>query len=246
MGLAWPTMRAKLAELGSRLVAAGGIEAVADVYWLTEAEANADAAALDGGATSVPDHRPSIDERRMTWRGQALATPPQYLPVAGWITLMDSMMPAHSGEQTGPTLKGTGGSGGTVTATARVLAGRRTSRPSSPARCSWPRSPPPPTPRCSPWPQGWSPASAGCSARLVAGPRVISRHSGGAGHRRGHKRIATGDVITVDGSANVVHLSGEPETAAPAGKAVPTWAQVAGAAAAAAGVVALVASRRKS
>ncbi len=59
----------------------------------------------------------------MTWRGQALATPPQYLPEAGWITLMDSMMPAHGGDSTGPVLKGTGGSGGRVTAPARVLTG---------------------------------------------------------------------------------------------------------------------------
>ena len=202
MGLAWPTMRALLAELGSRLVAAGGIESAADVYWLTEAEANADAAALDGGASSVPDHRASIDERRMTWRGQALATPPQYLPVAGWITLMDSMMPAHSGEQTGPTLKGTGGSGGTVTATARVLAGPEDFAAFQPGEVLVASITTP----------AYTPLFA-LAAGVVTDIGGVLSHGSIVAREYGipavlgtgvaTKRIATGDVITVDGSAGV-------------------------------------------
>ncbi len=244
IGLGWPTMRALLGELGARLVAAGGIESVADVYWLTEAEAETDAAALDDGG-AVSDHRASIDERRMIWRGQALATPPQYLPVAGWITWMDSMMPAHTGEQTGPTLKGTGGSGGIVTAPARVLAGAEDFAAFQPGEILVASITTP----------AYTPLFA-LAAGVVTDIGGVLSHGSIVAREYGipavlgtgvaTKRIATGDVITVDGSAGVVHLGGEPEAAAPAGKAVPTWAWVTGAAAATAGVVALIARRRQS
>jgi pyruvate,water dikinase len=56
------------------------------------------------------------------------------------------------------------------------------------------------------------------------------------------KRIATGDVITVDGGTGTVKLDGAPEAAPPVGRRVPTWAWVTGAAAATA-VVAIVAAR---
>jgi pyruvate,water dikinase len=181
----------------------------------------------------------------MTWRGQALATPPQYLPVAGWITLMDSMMPAHSGEQTGPTLKGTGGSGGTVTATARVLAGPEDFAAFQPGEILVASITTP----------AYTPLFA-LAAGVVTDIGGVLSHGSIVAREYGipavlgtgvaTKRIATGDVITVDGSAGVVHLGGEPEAAAPAGKAVPTWAWVTGAAAATAGVVALIARRRQS
>ena len=59
--------------------------------------------------------------RRMRWRGQRRVTPPQYLPKTAWMDALEDLMPAR-GEQSGPVLTGTGGSGGVATATARVLA----------------------------------------------------------------------------------------------------------------------------
>ncbi|MFT3968751.1 MAG: hypothetical protein QM695_00350 [Micropruina sp.] len=121
MGLAWPTLRRLLRELGGRLTTAGVVGRPDDVFWLTAAEADADAAALDAGTPPSTDHRTAIEQRRRQWRGQQLATPPQYLPVSRWMALMDDMMPARDGNQTGSVLKGTGGSGGRVTGPARVL-----------------------------------------------------------------------------------------------------------------------------
>jgi pyruvate,water dikinase len=60
------------------------------------------------------------------------------------------------------------------------------------------------------------------------------------------RRISTGDVISIDGGTGTVRLDGEPQDSSPAGHAVPAWAWVTGVAAASAGVVALVARRRRA
>ena len=243
MGLAWPTMRRLLGALGVRLVDAGAIEQPDQVYWLTAAEADAAAEALDDGATRLDDLTALVRQRRLIWRGQALVTPPQYLPVAGWLTLMDGMLPAHAGEQSGPVLKGTGGSGGKVTAPARVLAGPADFAAFQPGEILVASITTP----------AYTPLFALASGvvtdigGVLSHGSIVAREYGipavlGTGVAT--KRIATGDVISLDGGTGTVHLDGPPEEAAPTGRALPTWAWVTGAAAATAGVVALVASRR--
>ncbi|WP_342372462.1 PEP/pyruvate-binding domain-containing protein [Propioniciclava soli] len=121
LGLAWPTARRLLRELGGRLVGAGALASAEDVYWLTRAEAEGLASDLDRGAPVAP-HSEIVEARQVAWRGQRRATPPQYLPQGGGLRWLESMMPAReSGD--GPVLSGTTGSGGTVTGRARVVAG---------------------------------------------------------------------------------------------------------------------------
>lgn len=129
MGLAWPTMRRMLRELGRRLVDTEVLSDADDVFWLRLPEAASLAATADSSsaptppATSAPGGaglRDEIAERKKVWRGQALATPPQYLPESSLMKSLESMMPAMAGQQ-GPVLKGTTGSGGRVTGPARVL-----------------------------------------------------------------------------------------------------------------------------
>ena len=121
MGLAWPTMRRLLRDLGRRLVDAGALEHPDDVFWLTLREARELGAGADAGA-SLTGRAEDVSRRRTAWRGQALATPPQYLPESALMRSMEGMMPARA-QQEGPVLRGTTGSGGRVTAPARVLTG---------------------------------------------------------------------------------------------------------------------------
>lgn len=118
VGLAWPQLRRLLTELGERLVAAGAIAAVADVYWLRAHELTA---ALNQDAPASLDAE--VAQRRRRWRGQRRVTPPQVLPEAGWMRLMERWLPAASTAQTGAVLTGLAGSAGKVTGVARVLAG---------------------------------------------------------------------------------------------------------------------------
>ena len=241
MGLAWPTIRRLLLELGRRLTEAGMIGGADQVFWLTADEADRAAAALDAGTSALEDHTGEIEQRRVTWRGQALATPPQYLPASGWITMMDNLMPAHGGDNTGPVLKGTGGSGGTVTAPARVLAGPADFAAFQPGEILVASITTP----------AYTPLFA-LAAGVVTDIGGVLSHGSIVAREYGipavlgtgvaTKRIATGDVITVDGGTGTVRLDGSPEAAPPVGRGVPTWAWVTGAAAATA-VVAIVAAR---
>jgi rifampicin phosphotransferase len=123
VGLAWPVMRRMLLELGRRLVEAGAVEKPADVFWLRRDELEDMAASLDAGEPRLGNLAEAVEERKMLWRGQRRVTPPQLLPKDSWLTVFEGLMPARSEEQTGDTIKGTAGSGGQVTAPARVLSG---------------------------------------------------------------------------------------------------------------------------
>ena len=228
MGLGWPTLRRLLHELGGRLTRAGVVDAAEDVFWLTAAEADADAAALDAAAapdagvagtgvattavTALPDRRAAIEQRRAEWRGRKLATPPQYLPVSRLMAMMDGMMPARDGNQTGPVLKGTGGSGGRVTAPARVLTGPDDFAAFQPGEILVASITTP----------AYTPLFALATGvvtdigGVLSHGSIVAREYGipavlGTGNAT--KRISTGDVITVDGGTGTVRLDGaiEPE-----------------------------------
>ncbi len=119
IGLAWPTMRRMLLELGRRLTSTEVLEAPEEVFWLRQTELEAAAY----GATT-PLHR-TVLQRRAVWRGQRQAHAPQMLPVApAWVQRATRWaMPAGDQAQSGPVIHGVGASAGTVTAPARVLAG---------------------------------------------------------------------------------------------------------------------------
>ncbi|UVY84622.1 PEP-utilizing enzyme [Brachybacterium sp. NBEC-018] len=123
VGLGWPAARAALRELGARLVAAGAVADREDVFWLRREELAALAEALDAGRTALPSHAAAVERRRVVHRGQRLAEPPQLLPQRSLWRAMDRWMPSSGGSAEGETLRGIGGSGGTVTATVRVLSG---------------------------------------------------------------------------------------------------------------------------
>ena len=114
VGLAWPQLRRMLHEAGDRLVDAGRIEHAADVFWLRHDEV------LSPERESLRD---VVEERKAVWRGRRRATPPQVLPTGTWWERLEGMMPAASADQTGNVIRGTGASGGQVTAQARVLGG---------------------------------------------------------------------------------------------------------------------------
>ena len=122
MGLYVPPARRLLRELGARLVAAGALSEPLDVCWLTLFEAGQAADSLDTEAALPTDLRERIAQRQEVARGQRLASPPQYLPKTAAMDSLGWMFPAHEG-QSGDVLSGKAGSGGVVTAAARVLGG---------------------------------------------------------------------------------------------------------------------------
>jgi pyruvate,water dikinase len=122
VGLAWPQLRRMMVELGRRLVRNGAINQPEQVFWLREDEVR-QLVSADGGVDQQATLVERIEQRKMVWRGQRLATPPQLLPEGTWIKYLESWMPAASANQTGDVIKGTGASAGQVTATARVLEG---------------------------------------------------------------------------------------------------------------------------
>ncbi|MFE6996330.1 PEP/pyruvate-binding domain-containing protein [Microbacterium sp. NPDC057659] len=246
MGFAWPVQRRLLREFGARLAASGALDSAEDVFWITAAEADADAAALDRGA-ALPDHRADVDERRRTWRGRRLATPPQYLPKGGWMTSMERFMPARESDETGPVLHGTGGSGGQVTAPARVLGGTADFASFQPGEVLVASITTP----------AYTPLFALASGvvtdigGVLSHGSIVAREYGipavlGTGSAT--KRISTGDVLTVNGATGTVRLDGAPAGDADASVAPSKRRRLVGIAlgiAAAAGVVLLIARRRR-
>ena len=123
VGLAWPSMRRMLFELGRRLSAAGAIERPDDVFWLDGEELRDAAEALDAGRTKLENFSGAIGERKSEWRAQRLATPPPLLPKGVRFLGVDwqRWMPARSEEPSGAVIEGVGASGGQITGLARVL-----------------------------------------------------------------------------------------------------------------------------
>ncbi len=207
IGLAWPLMRRMLAELGARRVADGSLAAAEDVHWLEPDEAV--------GRVPVPPG--AVAARRARWRGQRRATPPQLLPRGTVLDRLESLMPAVSGEQTGPVLRGTPGSAGRVTGVARVLGGPGDSGRLQPGEILVASITTP----------AWTPlfAIAGGVVTDVGGPlshsSIVAREYGipavlGTGSAT--RRIADGSRTTVDGDAGTVTLLDAP----PAPPAPPT------------------------
>ena len=247
LGLAWPTMRRLLREAGRRLVDAGALPERDDVFWLHRAELDdlGPRADADERLASLAD---TLAERRATWRGQARATPPQYLPESGFLRSMDGMMPART-QADGPVLKGTTGSGGRVTGVARVLKGPADFAAFAPGEILVASITTP----------AYTPLFALAAGVVTDIGGVLSHGSIVAreygipavlGTGAATTRIETGDVITVDGVSGEVRLAGAPDANPPdpSGAARPSVGVVlasVGAASALAGLGIAAARRRR-
>ena len=126
VGLGWTTLRRILHEVGKRLVDVHAIAEPDDVFWLKLDELERAATALDANQT-VQDFRLTVVERRTIWERERRVTPPVALPVKGgarfWGIDWSFMMPAHTDQAVGNTIKGIGASPGRVDGTARVIHG---------------------------------------------------------------------------------------------------------------------------
>jgi pyruvate,water dikinase len=212
MGLAWPTMRRMLAELGRRLAADGVLAAPDEVYWLRRDEL---VAALDGHPPA--DVGPAVAERRMLWRGRKRATAPQMLPETGLVNrLLRDVMPSHDQNQTGATISGVPASVGRVTAPARVLDGPADFGSMRPGEVLVARITTP----------AWTSLFAMAAAVVtdVGGPlshsSIVAREYGipaVLGTGAATARIRTGQRVLVDGEAGTVTLLDEGEEGPAAG-----------------------------
>lgn len=213
VGLGWPRLRRDLRELGRRLVDAGALSERDDVFWLTrdeaselagrlDAEPGSEASGLDCGQLAA-----RIAQRRQVWRGQRLVRPPQLLPQTGAVRLWQRWMPAREG-QSGDVLKGIGGSGGVVTAPARLIRGTDDFAAMRPGEILVASITTP----------AYTPLFALAAGVVtdVGGPlshsSIVAREYGipavlGTGSAT--ERITDGQLVTVDGTAGEVRLTSE-------------------------------------
>ena len=122
MGLFVSPARGLLRELGGRLVDAGVLAEPLDVCWVTLPEARRLAADLDAGRVPGDNLQSRVAERKADFRGQRKSRPPQYLPKSAAMDSMGWMFPGSESSDS-DVLSGNAGSGGVVTAQARVLGG---------------------------------------------------------------------------------------------------------------------------
>jgi pyruvate,water dikinase len=205
VGLGYPLLRQMLRELGRRFVARALIEQPDDVYWLNQDEVEQAAASLDRGET-VGGLSATVPQRKAAWRAARRVAPPLMLPQLKFLGLdVGSIKTARKRQHDADTLKGVAASPGRATGPARVLLGPQdfglmkagdvlVAALTTPA---------------------WTPLFARAAAIVtdVGGPlshgSIVAREYGipavlGTGVAT--KRIRSGQVVTVDGSAGVVTL----------------------------------------
>lgn len=212
VGLAWPRLRELLLEFGHRLAEASAIEQSDDVFWLTEDEAQNAATALDTDHAQPSGYTDAVHQRKMEQRGRSAVTPPAVLPEDSRMKKfgMEQWMPAHTEEQTGNTINGTGASSGQITARACVIHGpdefdKMESGDILVAGITTP---------------AWTPLFAQASAIVtdVGGPlshsSIVAREydiPAVLGTGVGTEKISTGQTISVDGDAGIVELLDQSE-----------------------------------
>jgi pyruvate,water dikinase len=126
VGLGWPLLRRMLREVGRRLVAADAIVERDDIFWLKRDELETAATSLDRSQPTA-DYRRLVAERRAIWVREQTVIPPVTLPIKGGGRFLginfSGLMPAHTGQTAGDTIKGIGASPGQATGVARVIHG---------------------------------------------------------------------------------------------------------------------------
>jgi pyruvate,water dikinase len=209
VGLSYPLLRQMLFELGERFVNAGVLEDQKDIFWLRGEEVEAAAEALDLGngsavLTSV------IPERKATWEAAGHAVPPMILPqlkVFGFdLMSLKSGVRKNKGQ-----LKGVGASPGLTTARACVVHGPEDFAQMKTGDVLV-------APLTTP---AWTPLFARAAAVVtdIGGPlshgSIVAREYGipaVLGTGAATKTIATGQRISVDGTAGLVTIAnGKPD-----------------------------------
>lgn len=200
LGLGHPLIRRLLNELGRRLAEAGSIPDAESIYWLEEIEVQTLIAGLESGQP-LPNLSSRISPRQAEWQRYLKATPPAILPEkSGW----SALIPWHRTGDEPSTLHGIGTSAGQVTAPACVLFGPEDFSRMRPGHVLVAVTTTP----------AWTPLFAMASAVVtdIGGPlshsSIVAREYGipavmatGTATRRIH----TGQIITVDGSAGKVN-----------------------------------------
>ena len=202
IGRGYPLLRELLAELGSRFTRLGWLEQAEDIYWLTAEEVERSISGLGD-----PLYRDNIRQRKALWQAQKQATPPPMLPPKKriWGIKMDAFIPVSEEAQTGGVLKGLGASPGKVTGLARLLTGPQDFDQMRPGEILVATNTTP----------AWTPLFAMASAIVtdIGGPlshgSIVAREYGipavlGTGVAT--RRIHSGQLLTVDGSAGIVTL----------------------------------------
>jgi pyruvate,water dikinase len=207
IGLGYPLLRALLNELGQRFVAAGAIRAADDIFFLEKDEIDQGVMRLQSSIT-LDDLSDRVADRKAFLEKAAQVTPPPMMPLKKRVMgVKTEVFVAASGEsQMGNTLKGVATNAGKVTAPARVLHGPEDFDQMKPGDVLVAGTTTP----------AWTPLFAMASAVVtdIGGPlshgSIVAREYGipavmGTGVAT--KRIQSGQLITVDGSAGTVTLA---------------------------------------
>jgi pyruvate,water dikinase len=208
IGLSYPLLRQMLRELGRRFVEGEMIEKPDDVFWLNQDEVEQAADRLDRGE-ALDCVSAIIPQRKAAWRAARRATPPMMLPQIKFLGIdIGELKTRKSKGHKGDTLKGVAASPGSVTGPARILHGPEDfSHMQTGDVLVAPLTTP-----------AWTPLFARAAAIVtdIGGPlshgSIVAREYGipaVLGTGAATKRIRSGQVITVDGSAGVVTLSKE-------------------------------------
>jgi phosphoenolpyruvate synthase/pyruvate phosphate dikinase len=199
LGLGYPLLRRMLGELGRRLAEGAAIGEADDIYWLEAQEVEEMANQLERGE-ALPDFTAAVAQRKTKWQAMRRITAPSTLPQKSWLA---RFFPGEGAS--GETLKGYGVSAGQITGTACVMLGPEDfglmhSGDIIVAGITTP---------------AWTPLFARAAGIVtdIGGPlshsSIVAREYGlpavlGTGSAT--RRIQTGQVITVDGSAGTVTL----------------------------------------
>jgi pyruvate,water dikinase len=206
VGLSYPLLRRMLREVGRRFVEGGMIEQPDDIFWLNQDEVECAAASLDRGE-ALGCLVATVPQRKATWRAARRAVPPIMLPQVKFLGLdIGELKAKRKGGRDRDTLKGVAASPGRVTAPARVVNGPEdfSQMQTGDVLVAALTTP------------AWTPLFARAAAIVtdVGGPlshgSIVAREYGipaVLGTGAATKRIRSGQMITVDGSAGVVTLS---------------------------------------
>jgi rifampicin phosphotransferase len=206
VGLSYPLLRQMLREIGRRFAEGGMIEQPNDIFRLTQDKVEQAAARLDRGET-LDCLSETIPQRKAICRAARRITPPVMLPKMKFFGMDIGELKARKGRgRDDNTLKGVAASPGRVTAPARVLNGPEDFAQMQTGDVLVAAITTP----------AWTPLFARAAAVVtdVGGPlshgSIVAREYGipaVLGTGAATKRIRSGQVVTVDGSAGVVTLS---------------------------------------
>jgi phosphohistidine swiveling domain-containing protein len=204
VGLSYPLLRQMLLELGRRFTVGGLIQCPEDIFWLNQDEVEQAADRLDRGEP-LNSLSSAVPPRKTAWRAAKLATPPTRLPHLTVPGLLLKMRGGSSTRRGGDTIKGVAASPGRATGSACVVNSPQDFGQMKPGDVLVAAITTP----------AWTPLFARAAAIVtdVGGPlshgSIVAREYGipavlGTGDAT--RRIHSGQVITVDGSAGVVFV----------------------------------------